>query len=85
MLALPRHVEFRILEGRDDIGATADDAVLDALHQVVPDQLARVGLDCQAGPQLRRVDVGAVSGLLRSGPRRIVGPAPAVFVVEGVT
>ncbi|MCY3843548.1 MAG: hypothetical protein OXH69_08390 [Acidobacteria bacterium] len=58
--------------------------MLDALHQVVPDDFARVGLDLQAGPQVRGVDAGAVAGLVRSGPRRIVGPAPAVLVVEGV-
>ena len=83
-LALPRHFEARFLQSRDDVGAAADDAVLDALHQVVPDHLPRVGLDCQAGPQVRCVDAGAMAGLLRPGPRRVVGPAPAVLVVEGV-
>ena len=38
----------------------------------------------QAGPQVRRVDVGPVSRLVGPGPRRVVGPAPAVLVVEGV-
>ena len=42
------------------------------------------GLDLQSGPQLRRVDAGTMAGLLRPGPRRVVGPAPAVLVVEGV-
>ena len=85
VLALARHFEARFLQGVDDIGAVTHDAVLDALHQVVPDQLARVGLDLQPGPQLRRVDAGAVSGLpLHPRPRRVVGPAPAVLVVEGV-
>ncbi len=84
MLALARHVEFRLLQRGDDVGAVAHDAVLDALHQVVPDQLARVGLDLQPGPQLRRVDAGAVAGLVRPCAGRVVGPAPAVLVVEGV-
>ncbi len=83
-LALPRDVESRFFQRSHDIGAVTDDAVLDALHEVVPDQLARVGLDRQPGPQVRRVDVGAMAGLLRPGPRRVVRPAPAVLVVEGV-
>jgi len=84
VLALARHVEPRLLQRVDDVGAVAYDAVLDALHQVVADDLARVGLDVQAGPQLRRVDVGAVAGLVRPCAGRVVGPAPAVLVVEGV-
>jgi len=84
-LALARHFEFRLLQRGDDIGAALHDAVLDALHEVVPDQLTRVGLDLQPGPQLRRVDVGTVFGLLlHPRPCRVVGPAPAVLVVEGV-
>ena len=83
-VALPRHFESRVLERGDDVGAVTHEAVLDALHQVVPDELARVGLDHQAGPQVRRVDVGAVAGLLRPGAGRVVGPAPAVLVVEAV-
>ena len=84
MLALARHVESRILQRGDDVGAAVDGAVLDPLHQVVADELARVGLDLKAGPQVRGVDVGAVAGLLRPRPRRVVGPAPAVLVVEAV-
>ncbi|MCY4122080.1 MAG: hypothetical protein OXG72_14300, partial [Acidobacteria bacterium] len=38
----------------------------------------------EAGPQLRRLDVGTVAGLVRPGPRRVVGAAPAVLMVEGV-
>ena len=53
-------------------------------RQVVPDQVARGGLNGEAGAQPRRLDVGAVSGLLRPRPRRVVRPAPAVFGVEGV-
>ena len=83
-LPLARHFESRLFESGHDVGAALHDAVLDALHQVVPDQLARVGLDLQTGPQVRRVDVGAVAGLLRPRPRRVVGPAPAVLVVERV-
>ena len=82
--ALARHFKASVFEGGDDVGAALHDAVLDALHQIVPDQLARVGLVLQAGPQLRRLDVGAVARLLRPCPRRLVGPAPAVLVVEGV-
>ena len=81
---MARHLETRVFESGDDVGAAAHDAVLNALHQVVPDQLARVGLVLQAGPQLRRLDVGAVAGLLRPRSRRVVRPAPAVLVVEGV-
>ena len=83
-LALPRRLESGFIQGGDDVGATADDAVLDALHQVVPDQLSRVGLDRQPGAQVRGVDVGSVAGLLGPRPRRVVGPAPAVLEVEGV-
>ena len=83
-LALARHAKAGFLEGGDDVGAAAHRAVLDTLHQVVPDQLARVGFVLKAGPQVRGFDVGAMSGLLRPGTRRVVRPAPAVFVVEGV-
>ena len=55
-------------------------AVLDALLQVVADQLARVGFLLEARPQQRRFEVGAMAGLLRPGPRRVVRPAPAVLV-----
>ena len=82
--ALARHFEARLPQGRDDLFAILHRAVLDALEQVIPDQVARGGFEPEAGPQLRRLDVGAVSGLLHPGPRRIVRAAPAVFVVEGV-
>ena len=58
--------------------------MLDALDQVVPDQVAGGGLEPEPGPQLRRFDVGTVAGLLNSGPRRVVWTSPAVFGVEGV-
>ena len=58
--------------------------MLDALQEVVADQLARAGLHFDAGPQPRRLDVGAMAGLVRLGPRRVVGAGPAVLVVEGV-
>ena len=58
--------------------------MLDALHQVVADQRARIGLVFEPGPQLRRLDVSHVARPLRPGPRRVVGAAPAVLVVEGV-
>ena len=82
--ALARHFKAGLLQGGDDIGAALHGAVLDALHQVVPDQLPRVGLLLKAGPQRCRLDVGAVAGLLHPGAGRVVGPAPAVLVVEGV-
>ena len=59
--------------------------MLDTLEQVVPDQLSGGGLKREAGTQLRRLDVGAVPGLLHARPRRVIRPAPAVFGVEGVT
>ena len=82
--ALARHLKAGLLQGGDDVGAAAHRAVLDALYQVVPDQVARVSLYLQHGPQSSRFDVGAVSWLLRPGALRVVGPAPAVLVVEAV-
>ena len=82
--ALARHVESRLFEGRDHVGAAAHRAVLDTLHQVVPDQLTRVGFVLKTSPQRRRLDVGAMARLLRPGPRRVVRAAPAMLVVEGV-
>ncbi len=58
--------------------------MLDTLEQVVPDQIARGGLKCEASPQVSRLDVGAVPRLLHARPRRVIRPAPAVFGVEGV-
>jgi len=84
VLALARHFEARLTQRGDDIVAVAHHAVLDALEQVVPDQAAGGGFEPKPGSQLRRLDVGAVSGLMYSGPGRIVGTAPAVLVVEGV-
>ena len=54
------------------------------LHQVVADQVARVGLMVGPGPQLRCLDVGAMARLLCSGALRVVRAAPAVLVVESV-
>ena len=84
VLALPRHFKARLPERGDDIEAVLHRAVLDALEQVVPDEVARRGFEPEPGPQLGGLDVGAVSGLLDPGPGRIVRTAPAVFVVEGV-
>ena len=75
-LALPRHFEAGFFQRGADVGSIAHDTVLEALHQVVRDDLARVGLDRHSGPQPRRIGVGAVAGLVR--------PASAVLVVEGV-
>ena len=58
--------------------------MLDTLQQVVADQLARTGFVLEAGPQSRRLDVGAMARLLRLGSRRVVRAAPAVLVVETV-
>ena len=84
VLALARHFEARLPQCRDDLVAVAHHAVLDALEQVVPEQVAGGGFQLEPGPQLCRIDVGAVAGLLHSGPGRIVGTAPAVLMVEGV-
>ncbi len=83
-LALARHFETRLPQRGDDIGTTPYHSVLDALEQVVPDQVAGGGFDPEPGAQLGSLDIGAVSGLLHPGPRRVVGSAPAMFVVEGV-
>ena len=40
VLALARHFETRVLQRGDDLGPVAHHAVLDALEQVVPDQVA---------------------------------------------
>ena len=58
--------------------------MLDPLQEVVADQLARTGFVLEAGPQLRRLDVGAMAGLVSPGTLRVVGAVPAVLVVEGV-
>ena len=58
--------------------------MLDTLEQVVPDQLSGGGLKREASSQLRRLDVGAVPGLLHPRPRRVIRPAPALLGVEGV-
>ena len=83
-LALARHFQARLPERGDDIEAVFHRAVLDALDQVVPDQVAGGGFEPEPGPRPGGLDVGAVSGLLDPGPRRIVRTAPSVFVVEGV-
>ena len=81
---MARHFEARLTQRGNDIVAAAHHAVLDALDQVVPDQVACGGFEPKPGSQLRRFDVGAVAGLLHSGPGRIVRTAPSVLVVEGV-
>ena len=84
VLALARHLQARLPQGGDDIGPIPYRAVLDTLEQVVADQVAGGRFERETGPQLRRLDVGAVPGLLRPRPRRIIRPAPALFGVEGV-
>ena len=83
-VALARHFKARLLQSGDDVGAALHGAVLDALHEVVSYQLARLGFVLKSGPQRCRFDVGAVSWLLHPGAGRVVGPAPAVLVVEAV-
>ena len=84
VLPLARYFEARLPQGGDDFVAIPHRSVLDTLEQVVPDQVAGGGFEPEPGPQPRRLDVGAVAGLLHPGPRRIVRTAPAVLVVEGV-
>ena len=81
---MARHFEADLLQGGDNVGAAPHRAVLDALHQVVADQAARVGLMFESGPQLQRLDVGPVARLLCPCALRVVRSAPAVLVVEGV-
>ena len=82
--ALARHFKARLPERGDNIVAVFDRTVLDTLEQVVTDQVAGGGFEPQSGPQPGRLDVGAVAGVLHSGPLRVVGSAPALLVVEGV-
>ncbi|MCY4399814.1 MAG: hypothetical protein OXE96_10810 [Gemmatimonadetes bacterium] len=81
---MARHFEADLLECGHHVVAGPHRALLDALRQIVADQVARIRLMLESGPQLRRLDVGPVSRLLRPRPRRIVRTAPAVVVVEGV-
>jgi len=81
---LARHFKASLTQRVYDLVAIPYRAVLDTLEQVVPDQVARGGFEAEARPQLSRLDVGTVTGLLHPGPRRIVRASPAVFVVEGV-
>ena len=50
-LALARHFQARLPERGDDIEAVFHHAVLDALDQVVPDQVAWRGFEPEPGPQ----------------------------------
>jgi len=84
VLALAGHLEAGFLQRGDHLGTVLHDALFDPLQEVVADQLPRAGFHFEAGSQPRRVHVGAVARLLRLGPRRVVGAAPAVLVVEGV-
>ena len=81
---MARHFEARLPQGGDDIGPVPHRAVPDTLEQVVADQVAGGGLEREAGTQVRRLDVGAVPGLLHPRPRRVIRPAPALLGVEGV-
>ncbi|MDE2865289.1 MAG: hypothetical protein OXR05_09405 [Gemmatimonadota bacterium] len=78
------HVEANVLQRGDHVGSVLDRAVLDALHEVVADQRARIRLVFESGPELRRLDVGHVARPLRPRAPRIVRAAPAVLVVECV-
>ena len=83
MLALARHRKARLLQGGDHTGPVLRHAALDALHQVGLDHVTGVGRALDPGPQLRRLEVGAMSRLLHPRPRRIVRPAPGVLEVAG--
>ena len=72
------------MQGGDDIRPVPYRAVLDTLEQVVADQVAGGGLEREPGAQVRRLDVGAVPGLLHPRPRRVIRLAPALFGVESV-
>jgi len=48
---LAGHVEANVLERGDHFGSVLDRAVLDALHEVVADQGARIRLVFEPGPQ----------------------------------
>ena len=82
---MPRHLQPRLLQRRHHVLAVANLSGFHALLEVGPEQLARVRLDREAGPQLRRVDVRLVRARLQR-PRalRIVRAAPAVLVVQCV-
>ena len=68
-VALARHVKARLLQGGDDVGAALHGAVLDALHQVVSYQLARLGFVLKSGPQCCRFDVGVGWHVCKVGNR----------------
>ena len=82
--ALARHFKAGLAERVNDLVTIPHGPVLDTLEQVVPDQVSGGGFEAEARPQPSRLDVGAVTGLLHPGPRRIVRASPAVFGVEGV-
>ena len=82
--ALARHFKTGLAQRVYDLVAIPHGPVLDALKQVVADQVAGGGFEPETRPQPGRLDVGAVARLLHPGPRRIVRTSPAVLVVEGV-
>ena len=81
---MSRHLQARFPQGGDDICPVPYRAVLDTLEQVVADQVTGGRFEREAGPQPRRLDIGAVPGLLHPRPRRVIRPAPALLGVEGV-
>ena len=74
-VALARHLKARFLQGGDDIGAAVDYAALDALDQVVPDQLARVGLEVPL--------CGRAAEILEAARTVADGRSPFVFASQG--
>ncbi|MDE2944655.1 MAG: hypothetical protein OXT63_10710 [Gemmatimonadota bacterium] len=48
---MARHLQSHILQRGDHVGSVLDRAVLDALHEVVADQGARIRLVFEPGPQ----------------------------------
>ena len=84
VVTLARHVEACLLQGGDHAGPVLHRPGLNALHQVVLDRRARVGLARDPSPQRRRLNVGAVPRLLLPRPRRVIRAAPAVVEVAGL-
>ena len=77
-------LEAGLLQGGDHVGAAPHHAGFDPLQEVVTDQFARAGFVLEPGPQLHRLQVGAMTGLVRPRARRVVRAAPSVLMVEGV-
>ena len=83
--ALAGHFEAETLERRHHPGAVLHRAIGHAPHQVLPDQRPTVRLHLPPRPQRLGVQVRQVRRRpVRPRPRRVVGTAPAMLVVECV-